>query len=140
MPNDKTVRKPELAICIGVKKYNLTLNKPCAHNGKIPIQAELSFDLWGNFLPAALADDFKYTIDYSQICQLISETITQYDCSSLQNLSKALRAKLIPYLYLVYQGNLSISIKCHDTTFIALNFPFKNIKGLNQWNNIISIV
>jgi hypothetical protein len=123
MPNHKPFNNHGTAICIGIKRYKFTLQRPCMHNAKRHIQAETSFSLWGDFLPAALADEFTSTIDYSQICQLISESIMENDCSSFQNISDTLRAKLTPYFSLVYQGNISLRMKCHFTTLIYINFP-----------------
>lgn len=119
-------------MCIGVDNYVVTLNTPCTTTANQPSQITLSFALWGHFLPAAVNDDLKKTIDYDALCVRIKNSLMHHDCHSFENIQHTILDQIRSCSSLITHGSLWIALNCHHAFRCEINLLESCPKGLNQ--------
>lgn len=94
---------------------------PCLEEGKCYVELSISFELTGDFLPAALSDDILKTVDYDGLCKYLKEKLEKNQCfwicctSNLANI-------IFAFSPLLQGCHLSIVGKRHNDIFESQHF------------------
>lgn len=101
---------------VGVRDFKMLLKNSCHLLGQCENEIVLSFELEGEFLPAAIADAIDQTVNYAALCQFCQETLSEAPCHKLPtaaSLGSALR-QFSPY---IQGGHLRLEGRSHDVFF-----------------------
>ena len=99
---------------IGVKDCRFILSRPCSRHLEQKISLTVSFFLKGDFLPAAVSDDIKKTIDYDALSEHIKHLLMPFDCASFEDMKINLSSQITDFSSLIKGGYLLLSMRCHD--------------------------
>lgn len=109
------MNKANMDIRLGVEDYQFSLIKPCRSYNQLPSKIRLSFQLKGDFLPAAVSDNLADTVDYEALCNYIRYALTSFNCADVAEISETIKKSILAFSPLISGGYVSICLSCHDT-------------------------
>jgi dihydroneopterin aldolase len=112
----------DISLSVGAKECLFVLKKPCDMDGKTAISICLSFQLSGNFLPAALHDDIHQTVDYFALCEYIKTIFEPFACKEHENVKEALKHKIASFSPLISGALLTLTMSCHRVSSHTIHF------------------
>lgn len=104
-------------ITIGVKKYRISLSSSCLRQGHCLNDVELSFELEGDFIDAALKDDLSSTVNYDALCQRLNQELHTFYCHELAGITPRLISAMKEYSPLIKGGFLNLQCTIHGVFF-----------------------
>jgi dihydroneopterin aldolase len=97
-----------IEISIGIKNLKFIKQNACAYDQHCPCNINISYELTGNFLQAALNDDINYTVDYDLLSQYIIKYLQACVILNLHELKKIIKK----FSCLIKSGKLELELRC----------------------------
>lgn len=105
-----------IALFVGVKGFSMKLRNPCHVKGECVNEIVLSFELSGNFFPAAQSDELAKTVNYAALCQFCQEILRYLPCHRLPQ-ADSLQQAIRSYSPLIQGGHVRLEGRSHEVFF-----------------------